>query len=79
VFDEYALVYCIESGSYERVYYVKDDENDSVELGERVMVYIVDVTEKEKNTLETLRQLNGGNYDLVDETLVNAKQNAENC
>lgn len=79
VFDEYALVYSLETGNYERVYYVKNDENDSVELGERVIVYIVDVTEKEKDTLDTLRQLNGGNYDLVDENLVNAEQNAKDC
>lgn len=79
VFDEYALVYSLETGNYERVYYVKNDENDSVELGDRVMVYIVDVTEKEKDTLDTLRQLNGGNYDLVDENLVNAEQNAKDC
>ena len=31
-------------------------------------VYIMDVTEKEKATLDTLRQLNGGSYELVDET-----------
>lgn len=79
VFDDYALVYCLESGSYERVYYVKNDETDSVELGEHVKVYIVDVTEKEKNTLDTLRQLNGGNYELVAENLTNADQNADLC
>lgn len=79
VFDDYALVYSLESGCYERVYYVKNDETDSVELGERVQVFIVDVTEKEKNTLDTLRQLNGDTYELVADNLTNADQNAELC
>ena len=79
VFDDYALVYSLETGCYERVYYVKNDETDSVELGERVQVFIVDVTEKEKNTLDTLRQLNGDTYELVSDNLTNADQNAELC
>lgn len=79
VFDSYALAFNYESGSYERVYYTKNDENDSVELGERVKVYVVDVTENEKSTLDTLRQLNGGNYELVNENLTNAEKNAEDC
>lgn len=79
VYDEYALVYSLENGYYERVYYVKDDENDSVEIAERVKVFVIDVTEKEKNTLDTLRELNGGNYELVSDNLANAEQNANNC
>ncbi len=79
VFDEYALAVSLETGNYERVYYVKNDENDSVELGERVKVFVIDVTENEKNTLDTLRQLNGGTYELVSEDLTNAEQNAKDC
>ena len=79
VFDEYALAVSLETGNYERVYYVKNDENDSVELGERVKVFVIDVTENEKKTLDTLRQLNGGNYDLVSDDLANAEQNAKDC
>lgn len=79
IYDEYALVVCLENGQYERVNYIKNDEDDSVVLGERTQVYIIDVTEKEKDTIETLRQLNGGNYELVNENLANAEENAKDC
>ena len=41
----------------------------------------MDLSEKEKDTVETLRALNGGSYELVDETLEHAaeyKENSEN-
>ena len=79
IYDEYALVVHLEDGQYERVNYTKNDEDDSVVLGERTKVYIIDVTEKEKETIETLRQLNGGTYDLVNENLTNAENNARVC
>lgn len=77
VYDEYALAYSYENAQYERVYYTKNDETDSVALGEKVCVYVVDVTEKEKTTLDTLRDLNGGTYELVNENLEHAQENAE--
>lgn len=77
VYDEYALAYSYENAQYERVYYTKNDETDSVVLGEKVRVYVVDVTEKEKTTLDTLRDLNGGTYELVNENLEHAQENAE--
>lgn len=79
VYDEYAICFNFETGSYERVYYTKDDETDSVELGDRIPVYIVDVTAEEKNVLDTLTKLNGGTYELIDENLVNAEKNAQDC
>lgn len=79
VYDDYALAFCFETGQYERVYYKKDDEQDMVELGERVPVFVVDVTESEKETLDTLRKLNGDTYELVSENLVKAEENANNC
>lgn len=79
VFDDYALVVNYETGNFERVFYTKNDENDSVTLGERVTVYIVDVTENEKKTLDTLRALNGDTYELVKEDLTNAEKNAVDC
>lgn len=79
IYDEYALVVCLENGQYERVNYTKNDEDDSVVLGERTIVYIIDVTEKEKDTIETLRQLNGDTYELVNENLTNAENNARVC
>lgn len=77
VYDEYALAYSYENAQYERIYYTKNDETDSVALGEKVRVYVVEVTEKEKTTLDTLRDLNGGTYELVNENLEHAQENAE--
>ena len=74
VYDEYALVINYETGDFGRAYYSKNDENDMVELGEIVKCYILDVTESEKQTLDTLRALNGGTYELVSDVLVNAQE-----
>ena len=79
VFDDYALAYNYEEGCYERVYYSKDDATDSLVLGDKVKVYIVDVTAEEKTTLDTLRVLNGDTYELVNENLANAEKNASDC
>ena len=68
IYDDYAIVYNYENGSYERVYYKKDDSSDSLELGEKKKCYIIDVTEEEKNALATIQALNGGNYVKADET-----------
>ena len=56
---------------------LSDDEKDMIELGEMVKCYIVDVTEQEKSTLETLRALNGGTYELVSDVLTDAQKNFE--
>ena len=77
VYDDYALVYSYEAGQHYRVYYNKNDENDMVELGDMVKVFVIDVTEAEKNTLDTLRALNGNTYELVNETLTNAQENSD--
>lgn len=77
VFDDYALTYNYETCEHYRAYYTKSDENNMVELGEMVKCYIVDVTESEKNTLDTLRALNGNTYELVSEVLTNAQDNYE--
>ena len=79
IFDDYALAFNFETNGYERVYYEKDDETDSVTLKDKVQVFVVDVTEKERETLDTLRTLNGGTYDLVNENLSNAEKNANDC
>ena len=77
VYDEYALCVNYETGEMNRVYYSKNDEKDMVELGEIVKCYIVDVTENEKATLDTLRVLNGDTYELVSEVLEQAESNAD--
>ena len=77
IYDEYAVVRSYETGDYERVYYTKDDEKDSVVINSKEKCFIVDVTEKEKATLDTLRSLNGGSYELVSDVLTNAQENSD--
>lgn len=79
IYDDYALVYNYETGEFFRAYYTKNDETDSLELGDLVKVYVVDVTENEKATLDALHHLNGDSYELVNENLTNAEQNATKC
>ena len=67
IYDEYAVVRNYSEGIFERVYYTKNDETDSVELGERVRCYIMDVTETEKTALKVLHGLNNNTYEKVDE------------
>ena len=69
IYDDYALVYSYEAGSYERVYYTKNDETDSIELGARKKCYVIDVTVEEKTALEALRAFNGGTYEKIDENI----------
>ena len=69
IYDDYALVYSYEAGSYERVYYTKNDETDSVELGARKKCYVIEITEEEKTALEALRAFNGGTYEKIDENI----------
>ena len=77
VYDDYALVMNYETGEFNRAYYNKNDENDMIELGDVVKCFVVDVTENEMNTINTLRALNGDTYELVSEELTNAKENFE--
>lgn len=77
IYDEYAVVKNYFEGIFERVYYTKNDETDSVELGERVRCYFLDVTESEKKALEALHGLNDNTYERVDETYSSALAEVE--
>ena len=77
IYDEYAVVRNYFEGTFERVYYTKNDETDSVELGERVRCYFLDVTESEKKALEALHGLNDNTYEKVDETYSSALAEVE--
>ena len=79
IYDDYALVYKYEDSTYERVYYTKNDEDDSIVIDKRIKCYVMDITEEEKATLDTLRKLNGDTYELVSDNLVNADENAAQC
>lgn len=77
IYDEYAVVRNYSEGIFERIYYTKNDETDSVELGARVRCYIMDVSENEKKALEALHGLNNGTYEKVDENYSAALEEVE--
>lgn len=79
IYDEYALAFNYAENSYERVYYEKDDSQDSVSILRKQKCYIIDVSEEEKAVLDTLHHLNGDTYAAVDDTLANAAENATLC
>lgn len=78
VYDDYAFVYNYETGIYARVYYTKNDEDNSVVIDSiDEPRFIIDVSENELNTINTLRALNGDTYELVSDELTNAHDNFE--
>lgn len=72
IYDEYCVAYNYEEQSYERIYYTK--ENDVVELGARKKCYIIDVTEEEKISLETIQALNNNTYEKIEENFVSKEE-----
>ena len=77
VYDDYALCYDCDTLSYIRAYYTKNDEEDSIVINDIKSVFVMDVTEEEKATVDMLRKLNGDTYELVSETLINAEENLQ--
>ena len=55
VYDEYAIARNYAEGVFERIYYTKNDENDSLEITNKERCYIVDVNESEKAALASLK------------------------
>jgi chromosome segregation ATPase len=55
VYDEYAIARNYSEGTFERIYYKKDDENDSLEITNKERCYIVDVNEAEKTALNNIK------------------------
>lgn len=67
VYEEYAIAYNYEEQCYERIYYTKNDGEDTIEINEKKKCHIIDVTEDEKVALDALRAFNGNTYEKVDE------------
>jgi len=67
VYDQYALAYNFETQGYERVYYTKNDQTDSLEITSKETAYVIDVNEDEKRALDALHAMNGDTYEKVDE------------
>lgn len=74
VYDEYAVCYNSVENKYVRQYY-KKNEND-VELGDQVDVFIVDVTETELKALEAMKSVNG-TYEKANEKFSEMKNQIE--
>lgn len=55
IYDEYAIARNYSEGIFERIYYKKDDENDSLEITNKERCFIVDVNEAEKNALNNIK------------------------
>lgn len=79
IYDSYAVVRKEEDGTFERVYYTKNDENDTVELGNRERCFIIDVTETEYKTLQTIQTINGGTYEKADEVYTKVEELEESA
>ena len=77
IYEEYAVVKNYNEGIWERIYYTKNDETDSVELGERVRCFFMDVTEEEKKALDALHSINNNTYEKFDENYSNALAEVE--
>lgn len=63
IYDEYALIY---NGEYFRQYYTKNDETDSLELGNTEKTFVMDISEAEYTALKALRSANGGVFTEID-------------
>ena len=69
VYDGYAVVFKFETNAYERAYYTKNDETDSLSIDKMEACYIVDVNEEEKHALEVLHAMNNNTYEKIDEVV----------
>lgn len=69
VYDAYAVVFKFESNSYERAYYTKNDETDSLSIDKMEACYIVDVNEEERRALDVLHAMNNNTYEKIDEVV----------
>lgn len=81
VYDKYAIGYRIDTDKYERIYYTKNDDTDSLQIDRKEDCYIVDVNEREKEVLSTVQKLNGDTFEKLDEKFENMekveKENSE--
>jgi hypothetical protein len=66
IYDEYAIVRNYAEAKFERIYYVKNDEADSLEITNREDCFIVDVNASEKAALAALHAMNENTYEAID-------------
>lgn len=63
IYDEYALVF---NGEYFRCYYTKNDEENSLVLGDMQKTFVMDISETELAALNALRAANDGVFTEID-------------
>lgn len=63
VYDDYAVCWNFAEQIFERVYYTKNDENDSIEITSKEQCFIVDVTAAEKESLKLVQALNNNTFE----------------
>lgn len=77
VYDAYAVVFKFETGEYERAYYTKNDETDSLSIDKMEVCYIIDVNADEKHALDVLHAMNGDTYEKIDEVVTGLQTEVE--
>lgn len=77
VYDEYAVVFKFETGEYNRAYYTKNDETDSLSIEKMEVCYIVDVNEAEKQALQAVHAMNNNTYEKIDEVVAELNTKVE--
>jgi predicted transcriptional regulator len=77
IYDEYAIVRNYAEAKFERVYYVKNDETDSLEITNREDCFIVDVNASEKAALAAIHAMNENTYEAIDAKFENLNNSLE--
>ena len=77
VYDAYAVVFKFETSTYERAYYTKNDETDSLAIDKMEDCYIVDVNEEERRALEVLHVMNNNTYEKIDEVVTDLQNKVD--
>lgn len=71
VYDQYAIARNLGENIYERVYYTKDDNSDSLTIDNKEQCFIIDITKSEKDALDALHSMHQSTYDKIDEDYKN--------
>jgi predicted transcriptional regulator len=77
IYDEYAIVRNYAEAKFERVFYVKNDETDSLEITNREDCFIVDVNASEKAALAAIHAMNENTYEAIDAKFENLNNSLE--
>ena len=79
IYDDYAIVRNYAEAKFERVYYTKNDENDSLEITKREDCFIIDVSASEKAALEALHAMNENTYEAIDQKFTTLNEDLTNA